>query len=60
MTTDGIDLQNQEKVRSLGEKETYKYLGILEVNTTKQVELKEKKNKKRSQENAETTGNQTI
>ena len=26
----------------LGEKETYKYLGILEANTIKQVEMKEK------------------
>ena len=40
--TDGIELPNQEKIRMLGEKETYKYLGILEADTIKQVEIKEK------------------
>ena len=29
-------------IRTLGEKETYKYLGILEADTIKQVEMKEK------------------
>ena len=38
----GIELPNQEKIRMLREKETYKYLGILEVDTIKQVEMKEK------------------
>ena len=40
--TDGMKLPNQEKISSLGEKETYKHLGILEANTIKQVEMKEK------------------
>ena len=40
--TDWIELQNQDKIRMLGEKETYKYLGILEADTIKQVEMKEK------------------
>ena len=40
--TDGIELLNQDKIRTLGEKETYKYLGILEADTIKQVEMKEK------------------
>ena len=40
--TNGMELPNQEKIRSLGEKETYKYLGILEADTIKQVEMKEK------------------
>ena len=31
--TDGIELQNQDKIRTLGEKETDKYLGILEDDT---------------------------
>ena len=35
-------LPNQDKIRTLREKETYKYLGILEVDTIKQVEMKEK------------------
>ena len=34
--TDGMELPNQEKVRTLGEKKTDKYLGILEVDTIKQ------------------------
>ena len=40
--TDGIELPNQDKIRMLGEKEIYKYLGILEADTIKQVEMKEK------------------
>ena len=39
--TDGMELPNQDKIRTLGEKETYKYLGILEADTIKQVEMKE-------------------
>ena len=40
--TGGMEQQNQEKIRTLGENETYKYLGILEAETTKQVEMKDK------------------
>ena len=40
--TDEIELLNQDKIRTLEEKETYKYLGILEADTIKQVEMKEK------------------
>ena len=40
--TDGIELPNQDKIRTLAENETYKYLGILEADTTKQVEMKNK------------------
>ena len=40
--TDGLALLNQEKIRTLGEKETYKYLEILEADTIEQVEMKEK------------------
>ena len=40
--TDGMELTNQEKIRTFGEKETYKYLGILEADTIKQVEMKDK------------------
>ena len=36
---DGMELPNQEKIRTLGEKETYKYSGILEADTIKQVEM---------------------
>ena len=34
--TDGMELLNQDKIRTLGEKETYKYLGIFEADTIKQ------------------------
>ena len=40
--TDGMELPNQDKIRMLGENETYKYLGILEADTIKQVEMKDK------------------
>ena len=40
--TDGMELPNQDKIRTLRKKETYKYLGILEVDTTKQEGMKEK------------------
>ena len=54
------ELPNQEKTRTLGEKENYKFLGILEANTIKQAEIKEKKKEKRiHQKNEKTTWNQT-
>ena len=34
--TDGMEIPNQDKIRMLREKETYKYLGILDGNTIKQ------------------------
>ena len=37
-----MELPNQDKIRTLGEKETCKYLSILEADTIKQVEMKEK------------------
>ena len=40
--TDGIELPKQDKIRTLEENETYKYLGILEADTIKQVEMKDK------------------
>ena len=46
----GMELPNQYKIRLLGEKETYKYLGILEADTIKQVEMKEKLRKNISEE----------
>ena len=38
---EGMELPNQEKIRTFGEKETYKYFGILEADTIKQGEMKE-------------------
>ena len=40
--TDVMELPNHDKIRTLGENETYKYLGILEADTIKQVEMKDK------------------
>ena len=40
--TDGIELPNQHKIRTLAENEIYKYLGILEADTIKQVQMKDK------------------
>ena len=40
--TDGMELPNQNKIRTFGEKETRKYLGILEPDIIKQEETKEK------------------
>ena len=43
---DGMGLPNQDNIRTLKEKKNYNYLGILEADTIKQVEMKEKlKNK---------------
>ena len=39
---DGIELPNHDKIRTLEENETYKYSGILEVDTLKQVQMKDK------------------
>ena len=43
--TDGIELPNQDKIRTLAENEAYKYLGIVEADTIKQVEMKNKTQK---------------
>ena len=40
--TEGIVQQNQEKIRTLWEKETYKYLRILETDAIKQAGWKKK------------------
>ena len=39
--TDGMELSNHDKIRTLEENETYKYLGILEADTIKQVQRKD-------------------
>ena len=38
----GIKLPNRERVGTLGEKENYMYMGILEEDTIKQAKMKEK------------------
>ena len=40
--TDGMELPNQDKIRTVVEKDTYKYLDILEADTIKQVKMQEK------------------
>ena len=56
--TEGIELLNQEKIRTQEEAETYKYLGILEADT-KHEKMKEKL-KRIPRENEKTTRNQNI
>ena len=41
--TEGVELLNQVVIRTYREKEIYNYLGILEADTIKQAEMKEKK-----------------
>ena len=55
--TNRMELPNQENIGTLGEKETYKYMGILEADTIKQKEMKE--SFKISRENEKATQNQT-
>ena len=40
--TERMELPNREKMKTLREKETYKFLGILEADTIKQVETRAK------------------
>ena len=48
--TERIELSNK-KFWMVGEKETYKYLEMLEADTIKQEEMKEKNEKREYQEN---------
>ena len=40
--TDGMELPNQDKIRTIREKKTNKYLGIFEADNIKQMEMKDK------------------
>ena len=40
--TDGMELSNHDRIRTLSENETYKYLGILEADTIKPLGMKDK------------------
>ena len=44
--TERTEQQNQDKIKTFGAKETYRYLGILEADIIKQAETKEKNKKK--------------
>ena len=57
--TEGIELSNQDKIRMLGEKKTYKYLVILQADTIKHAEMKENV-KKIPKEKEKTAGNQST
>ena len=41
-----IEMQNHVKIKTLREKQTYKYLGILEAGNIKKVKIKKRKSKK--------------
>ena len=57
---EGVEQTNQVAIRTFGEKETYKYLGILEADTIKQVKMKEKNFKKVSRKNQKITRDKTL
>ena len=42
---DRMELPNQNKIKTLAENQTYKYMGILEADTIKQVKMKDKSQK---------------
>ena len=46
---DGMELPNQDKIKTLGEKENYKYLRILEADTIKHAEMKDKRKKNKDE-----------
>ena len=43
--TVGLELPNQDKIRTHGEKESYKFFGILEADIIKHAEMKDKRKK---------------
>ena len=53
----GIELPNQNKINSLGEKENYKYLGILEADTIKYADITEQIQKRIPKENEKNNRN---
>ena len=58
--TDGMELPHQDKIRTLAENETNKYLGILEADTIKQVEMKGKIPKEYLRRTKKTTRDKTV
>ena len=49
-TTEGIELQNKERIKTFGEKVNYKYLCILGTDTIKQREREREREKERKKE----------
>ena len=58
--TEGVEQTNQIVIRTLGEKEVYKHLEILEAETIKQQEMKEKNLKRLSQKNHKIPQDKTL
>ena len=58
--TDGMKRRTQDKIKMFEERETYKYLGILETVTFKEKEIKEKKIKKEYFKNSESYSRQNY
>ena len=56
---EGIELPNQERIRTHGEKGVYKLFGILKMETIKQVEKKEKLKRRVSHIKEKTSRNQS-
>ena len=46
--TEGTEVPNREKIRTLGEREIYKYLRVLKVDSIRQADMKEKKKLKKN------------
>ena len=59
-TMEGVERPSQVKIRTLGKKETFKYLGILDADTIKQIEMKEKNEEIISQNNQKTTRDKIL
>ena len=59
-TTEKIEQPNQERIRTLGEKENYKYMETLKLESIKEAEMKEKNKKRVPQINPEASRNQTL
>ena len=57
---EGVEVPNEVVIRTLGEKETYKCLGILEGDTSKQAEMNEKFFFKVSKKNQKTTRDKIL
>ena len=57
---EGIELPNQDKIRTFGEKKTYKYFEISEADTINQVEMKEKEFKKSTSGEIEITQDKRL
>ena len=53
--TEIIKLLNPDRIRTLREKETYKYLGVRKAETMKRAEMKEKNRERISQTNEKTS-----